>query len=130
MPVRSLSSSVLKWPNQAQVDKAARQWAAQVLPRYPNVICLGYFGSYARGNWGVGSDLDLIAIIKQTDEPFERRALTWDLTSLPVPAELLVYTQAEWKQLLAEGTRLAQTLLRETVWLYAETGPVSNTECS
>jgi len=26
-------------------------------------------------------------------EPFERCALTWDLTRLPVPAQLLVYTR-------------------------------------
>jgi predicted nucleotidyltransferase len=117
MPVKSLNSSVLKWPDQGQVEQAVKQWAGQEAPRHTELIRLGYFGSYARGNWGVGSDLDLIAVVRDTDEPFERRALTWNLTSLPVPAELLVYTQAEWEQLQASGGRFAQILNREVVWL-------------
>lgn len=117
MPVKSLNSSVLKWPDQAQVDRAVKQWAVREASRHAKLIRLGYFGSYARGNWGVGSDLDLIAVVSETDEPFERRALTWNLTSLPVPAELLVYTQAEWEQLQASGGRFAQTLRQEVVWL-------------
>lgn len=28
MPVRALRSSVLRWPNEAEVDRAVRQWAA------------------------------------------------------------------------------------------------------
>ena len=75
MPVRSLTSSVLKWPDQAQVDRAVRVWAIQEAKRHPELLRLGYFGSYASGNWGVGSDLDLVALIDKTSEPFERRSL-------------------------------------------------------
>ena len=78
---------------------------------------LGYFGSYARGDWGMGSDLDLVAIVAEADEAFDRRALAWNLTTLPVPAEILVYTEAEWRSLLDRGGRFARTLDREVVWL-------------
>jgi hypothetical protein len=79
---------------------------------------LGYFGSYARGDWGVGSDLDLVAVIEESDESFERRSLRWDTHQLPVPAQALVYTREEWESLKEQGSRFALTLERETVWVY------------
>jgi predicted nucleotidyltransferase len=82
------------------------------------LLRLGYFGSYARGDWGVGSDLDLIGVVRTSTVPFVRRALAWDLSELPVPAELLVYTEEEWQALLAEGRRFARTVAAEAVWVY------------
>ena len=64
MPVRLLSSSVLKWPDAQTVDKAVRRWAEDIHQNRKDVLRIGYFGSYARGDWGVGSDLDLIIILK------------------------------------------------------------------
>ncbi|MBA2592214.1 MAG: nucleotidyltransferase domain-containing protein [Gammaproteobacteria bacterium] len=75
---------------------------------------------YARGDWGVGSDLDLIALVREAGEPFERRALSWDLTPLPVPADFLVYTEAEWRRLLDTGSRFAETVMREAVWVHPQ----------
>jgi uncharacterized protein len=117
MPVRSLNSSVFKWPNRDQVDRAVREWAKVAIERYPETVRLGYFGSYARGDWGVGSDLDLVAIVESAEEPFERRTLHWELNVFPVPAEMLVYTLTEWQALQEEGGRFARTLDEETVWM-------------
>ena len=121
MPVRSLTSSVLRWPDRAAVDAAARAWAAAETPRHPGLVCLGYFGSYARGDSGVGSDLDLVAVVEASNEPFERRALCWDLDPLPVPADLLVYTREEWERMASGGGRFARTLAAETIWVYGRT---------
>jgi hypothetical protein len=112
-----LNSSVLKWPNKAAVDGALRRWAAAQEEQHPELLRLGYFGSYARGDWGVGSDLDLVAIVGQSQRPFDRRANDWDLSLLPVPTEMLVYTQSEWLALQTEGGRFARTLAAETVWI-------------
>lgn len=117
MPVRSLNSSVLVWPSRDVVDRAVRHWAVDVSRTHSELRRLGYFGSYARGDWGVGSDLDLVAIVTTADQPFERRARSWDLTALPVPAEIVVYTDAERQALEARGGRFAQTLAREVVWV-------------
>jgi predicted nucleotidyltransferase len=83
----------------------------------PELIRLGFFGSYANGTWGVGSDLDLVAVVAESKEPFERRALSWNLNDLPVPAELLIYTSAEWERLIERGGRFAEMLRRDAVWL-------------
>ncbi len=117
MPVRSLSSSVLKWPNTQIVDHAARQWAERLARVRTHVRRIGYFGSYARGDWGVGSDLDLIVIVDHASASFERRAAEWDTTELPVPADVLVYTQEEWEA-LQQQKRFYQTWLDEVVWIY------------
>ncbi|MCP4629378.1 MAG: nucleotidyltransferase domain-containing protein [bacterium] len=118
MPVRSLNSSVLKWPDQSTVDRAARSWAVKEAGRHLELLRLGYFGSYARGDAGVGSDLDLIAIVDRTAETFERRSMTWDLNTLPVPAELIVYTLQEWKRLQKQGSKFARMLNNQVVWIY------------
>ena len=118
MPVRSLNSPVLKWPDQKTVDRAMRTWSVEQGQRLPELMRLGYFGSYARGDWGVGSDLDLIAIVDETAESFERRALNWNLSGLPVPAEIIVYTVQEWADLQKRGNRFSRTIKREIIWTY------------
>jgi hypothetical protein len=109
---------VLKWPDQKTVDREVRAWIVQEASRHPELLQAGYFGSYARGDWGVGSDLDLIIIISSADKPLNDRPLGWDLSPLPVPAELLVYTLKEWEQLQQTGGRWGKTLATETVWIY------------
>jgi predicted nucleotidyltransferase len=113
-----LTSSVLVWPDATRVDRAIRQWAADAARQRPEVTRIGYFGSYARGDWGVGSDLDVVIVVTGTPTPFIRRAAEWDLSALPVPADLLVYTAAEWQALPAQSPRLARTLAAATVWVF------------
>lgn len=117
MPVRSLRSSVLAWPDARAVDEAVRAWARQVGLARAGVRRIGYFGSYARGDWGVGSDVDLVIVVAESELPFERRAVEWDLTGLPVPADVLVYTEGEWEA-LDPRSRMGRTLREETVWAY------------
>ncbi|RKY66668.1 MAG: nucleotidyltransferase domain-containing protein [Candidatus Latescibacterota bacterium] len=118
MPVRSLTSPVLRWPDAQAVDQAVRRWARKIAAKRPEILRIGYFGSYARGNWGVGSDLDLVMVVDRAEQPFERRASQLDLTELPVPAEVLVYTVEEWERLSSQKGRFALMLNKETIWIY------------
>jgi predicted nucleotidyltransferase len=111
MPVRSLSSPVLKWPGRQTVDSAVRAWAKIIAEGRKDVLSIGYFGFYARGDWGVGSDLDIILILEGSDLPVERRATEFDATPLPVPADLLVYTVEEWRA-MKEGGRFCKTVMQ------------------
>jgi hypothetical protein len=117
MPVRLLSSSVLRWPDQHIVDQAVRRWAETVVASHPEVSRIGYFGSYSRGDWGVGSDLDLVIVVERADQPFERRGGEWDVTGLPVPADILIYTQDEFRSICQRG-HVSSPLMRETTWVY------------
>ena len=60
MPVRSLTSAVFKWPDRDAVLSAAREWAQALRRRDASVEQVACVGSYARGDWGVGNDLDFL----------------------------------------------------------------------
>ena len=117
MPVKSSTSSLIKWPDRPAVDRAVRDWARQTAERRAEVLRIGYFGSYARGDWGVGSDLDVLVLVRRSSTPFERRSSQWPAEELPVPADVLVYTLSEWEALDPKG-RWRRTLAAEVVWVY------------
>ncbi len=117
MPVRSSTSSVLRWPDAATADRALRRWAAGIADTHPGILRVGYIGSYARGDWGPGSDLDVLVVVERSPERFERRSAAWDTTALPVPVDLMVYTRAEWER-LDPRSRFARMVAREAVWVY------------
>jgi predicted nucleotidyltransferase len=78
---------------------------------------VGYFGSYARGEDGFGSDLDLVIVMRSAGGPAARRGLLFDTSPLPVPADILVYTEDELEEVLSREGRFARVLREETVWL-------------
>lgn len=118
MPVRSTSSSVFRWPDLETVRAAAVEWAQTAAAARADVLRIGMWGSCARGDWGVGSDLDLVVVLASSELSWERRSVEWDTTGLPVPTDLLVYTEAEWRRLDPQS-RFARTLGDETRWLFA-----------
>lgn len=118
MPVRSSRSHVLTWPPRDEVEEAARAWGAALRASRSDVLRVGYFGSYARGDWGVGSDLDLVVVLTECAEPPLRRGLAFDtISGFPVPVDLLVYTQDEWRRLEAEKAPFLRRLRAEVEWV-------------
>jgi hypothetical protein len=99
MPVRSLRTSVLRWPSHSAVHSSVTEWGRRVISADSRVSRVGYAGSYARGDWGVGSDVDVVILLGDTREPFIERGRAFDATELPVPADVLVYTEAEWNRM-------------------------------
>lgn len=99
MPVRSLNSVVFRWPGREDALAAARSWAAALRASNPLVAAVYLIGSCARGDWGVGSDLDFIIVVQHSDLPMIRRPIGVDTSSLPVAADVQVYTRAEWERL-------------------------------
>jgi len=121
MPVRSLRSSVLRWPDGSEVARAVRLWGARLLEQDPRVLRVGYCGSYARGDWGVGSDVDLVVLASPVEERCERRAPAYPAEELPVPADVFVYSPQEWEAMLRRGG-FARTVAGELVWVAAREG--------
>ena len=88
----------------------------------------GGYGSYGRGTAGVGSDLDLLLILKRCEEPIWERLRRWDTGALPLPCDLLVYSLEEWRSLPRWNPRLAEALLNDTRWLGERLGsPLAST---
>ncbi|MDI6853573.1 MAG: hypothetical protein QME75_08235 [Deltaproteobacteria bacterium] len=67
----------------------------------------------------MGSDLDVIIIVDKSAKPFEMRASEWDTREIPVPTDVLVYTQEEWGNL--HQTRISiRKIELETIWIYGQ----------
>lgn len=103
MPVRSLHSSVLKWPAREKILEEAQQWAHALGTsdeRVEKILC---FGSVAEGKWGVGSDIDIAIIVHDSDKSGIRRFTDYPNPSIGVPADLLVYTVDEVQRMKKEA---------------------------
>jgi predicted nucleotidyltransferase len=92
-------------------------WAAEIRRCHPEVLRIGLFGSYARGDYSPGSDADLLVLVRQCEQPcWFLRALAYDTASLPVGVDLLVYTAEETRR-LNDQSRWFGRVLSEVVWL-------------
>jgi predicted nucleotidyltransferase len=76
------------------------------------------FGSFARGDDHAGSDVDLL-IVKETHLPFvERAAEVWRACDSDLAIEPLVYTPAEFEQMVRRGNPLVARALEEGILIY------------
>jgi len=108
---------VFKWPDRQTVLAVAREWSQALQRRDRNVRAVLCIGSAARGDWGVGSDIDLIVLIEQSEESAVDRYRRYYPDGLPVPADLWVYTLAEWESLAAHSPGLRNRIDREKLLL-------------
>jgi hypothetical protein len=119
MPESLQPGSVLRWPSAEQVLEQAERWAERQHHLNPELLAVGVFGSYGRGDAGVGSDLDLVLILRECSEPIWQRLRHWQTGSLPLACDLLLYSLREWQTLPQWNPRLAAVLRQDTRWLCA-----------
>jgi predicted nucleotidyltransferase len=82
------------------------------------VADLRVFGSYARGDWREGSDLDVAIVVAGLTEPERRQVfdLAWDVyTRTLVRISPLALSDREWGTMLAREHRIALDIEREGV---------------
>ena len=108
----------MRWPDRDAVVQAVTRWACRTARAHPEVVRVGIVGSYARGNWGVGSDVDILVELCACDSPFEQRALGLPVARLPVPPELLVYTTDELQHMRDDGNRFVLDADEIAVWVF------------
>jgi predicted nucleotidyltransferase len=74
------------------------------------------FGSYARGDWRPGSDVDLLVELETDLPPAERRVLVRKaLGHKPCPIDVLVYTPTEIEGRKHSLGSVIPTILREGI---------------
>ncbi|MEK7618170.1 MAG: nucleotidyltransferase domain-containing protein [Patescibacteria group bacterium] len=94
---KNINSSEMQAKIQAVADKIAREFK-------PEKIIL--FGSYAWGNPGTDSDVDLF-IVKDTENTWEAAIkISGILYPRPFPVDLLVYTPNQVKQKIQDDRNL------------------------
>ena len=116
MPVRSLNSSVLKWPDKSTIVDEFQNEVSAI--ENDTLVAAGYFGSYARGNYGFGSDLDVIIIVTYADKAAIYRAEDFVFYGVSVPVEVTVLTAEEYSNMKRSGSRFIRMLEEESVLVY------------
>jgi uncharacterized protein len=100
-----------------RVLEELHSWAAQQRRAHPEILRVGLFGSYAKGSFAPGSDIDLLLLVKESAERrWFMRSAVFDTTRLSVGADLFVYTEAEAKR-MQETSSWFRHILKEIVWI-------------
>ena len=113
MPGRSSNSSVLRWPERAVVEASFRQRITVLAEEVAGIEAAGYYGSYARGDWGVGSDLDVFLVVSDGSAAEQRKH--WDFLTLPVPVDVMVLSSSEFLSMKKHRRRFVDVLENESV---------------
>ena len=129
MPVRLLTQSLLRWPEPEVVLQAVQHWARLQAQRCPSLEKVGVYGSYGRGDAGVGSDLDLLLIDADAAGTQSSRYRRWPFEELPLSCDALVLSPAELAHLLDSrqcedpaAAAMAHVLRSECRWIWQRQG--------
>lgn len=88
----------------------------EVLSRWDEVERISLFGSYARGRHDLGTDLDVVVLMR-TEEPFlERLRRLYSSCPLTVDVDILCYTPEEWDRV--QETAWGRRIRSEEVMVY------------
>ena len=96
----------------------AREAARRIAARHQGVKRVLLFGSFARGDYGVRSDLDLLVILNNADKQVHERLADFLEDAPDYPTDMLVYTEHELQCRLAEENSFLGRAMREAIQLY------------
>jgi len=104
--------------NQAALTQRLRERMTDLNEKLP-LLRVVLFGSYARGNYTVASDVDLLVIMETSAPPTERHlAVSRLLRPRPFPVDILVKTPEEVRCALDEGDFFLGEILNHGRVLY------------
>lgn len=118
MPSRSSGSVRIFYPKLSQAEVIGRLRAGvRELEKQLPLVSVVLFGSYAKGNYTVGSDIDLLVVYAGPERP-DAYALVKRVFDLP-RLEPHLYTQAEYEQ----SREMLDTMARDGIPLLSCTSP-------
>jgi uncharacterized protein len=96
-------------------------WAVRRLVQSFHPDCIYVFGSHARGTPGPNSDIDLMVVVGDTDQPLHRldQQGYGVLEPYRLPIELIFITRADFERRLPAVASLPASITREGRLLYA-----------
>ncbi|MEW6685427.1 MAG: nucleotidyltransferase domain-containing protein [Candidatus Edwardsbacteria bacterium] len=115
MPPESSPSVKISYFPKENVWEAVQALARQLLREHQEICRIILFGSLVRGDAVPGSDVDLLIILKGSNEPFLQRIVNYLPTQFPVGIDVFPYTETELKMMLEQGNYFLQKALKEGI---------------
>jgi hypothetical protein len=101
----------------------------QIVKRFLNLIIKKFnlkkiiiFGSFARGDYHKGSDLDLVIVGEFKDRFIDRIGKIIALNNSDLEIEAMVYTEEEFQKMIQERRPFIEQVLEEGIVVYEKKG--------
>ena len=105
-------SARVRYAQPELIRKAVRDYAREIRSGHPEVRSIRWFGSWVRGDAGVGSDVDLCIIVDRSDKPRRDRVVDFLPRVFPVGIDLFVYTSVEFDTLRTDHPSMRREIDR------------------
>lgn len=113
------SSAVPRFVNREEIIDLARRTAKQIGEGYPHVLKVFLIGSFARGDYGARSDLDLLVVLRASDRSIPERLDELLKYTPAFPTDLLPLTQKEVEARLEADDPFLRRALQEGILLWS-----------
>ena len=90
---------MIRWADYEGVERATRGLADRIRAEHQGVQAIHWYGSWPAGTATPSSDVDLCIIVEEDDRPPRVRTPDYLPSRFPVPLDLTVLTEAEWRRL-------------------------------
>ncbi len=118
MPNPFLSSPTPRFADHNETVALARQFSSRVAAARPEVRKIILFGSFARGDYGTRSDLDLLIVLDRSDKALGERLSDYLQFGSGYPTDILPLTEQEIDARLADRDPFLRRILDEGIQLY------------
>ncbi len=113
------SSAGPRFVDREEILAVARETARRIGAAHPEVLKVLLFGSFARGDYGTRSDLDLLVILRESAKPARDRIADILQLASTYPTDVFPLTEAEIESRLEEGDPFLRRAIGEGVVLYS-----------
>jgi hypothetical protein len=112
--------SELCWPDNfinRKSDKIVKRFINLIIKKF-NLKKIIIFGSFARGDYHKGSDLDLIIVGEFEERFIERSGKIIELNDSDLEIDVMVYTEEEFQKMVQERRPFIEQALEEGIVVY------------
>jgi len=117
MPKKSSIFVKVFFADKQKVLSELSDYATKLKRMHPEVVKVGYFGSYATDTYGPASDVDLLIILKRSSKRFLDRIPDYIPDNLSVGCDCFPYTAEEIDKMKHDKNPWICHILKEVVWL-------------
>ena len=116
---RKLSHSVrIRYFDKKLVEESLRGYLKEIEGKHPEVERVLLFGSFVRNESVPGSDIDLLVILRESEESFLKRIPRFLPSRFPVGVDVFPYTEKEVEKMKGEGNFFIRKVLEEGVEVF------------